>query len=214
MLAMISMLVLQTEHGAILPPALSRNKTVTPASTIPLHGFDYFSLTKNGNHTSPMSPTWPHIPSLPAPPMAPSISSSNSSRGSWSSLFNTGSMRQFMHGMQDTFKDGLMTPIELPTTPDIHVTQSNPIDRLSRIPDSPGSAARRRRARKDSSLYSHSPAVVSKSWNDAPNPISRVTTTSFSSAGHKRPLLRFVESNPFIHEKQVVVFEPPIFEES
>jgi len=49
-----------------------------------------------------------HLP--PAPPVPSVLSSSNSSQRSWSSLFNTGSVRQFMTGVQDTLKDGLMTP--------------------------------------------------------------------------------------------------------
>jgi hypothetical protein len=142
------------------------------------------------------------------------LSSSNSSRGSWSSLFNTGSMQRFMNGVQDTLKEGLTTPGEAPSAAtDIQGALSRPAERLSGNRGSPVSESRRRRiVRKDSSLYS--PIIVSRSWNEGvlQRP-SKVVSTSFSSAGHKRPSLRFVNSNVFIHEKQAVMFEPPLHEE-
>ncbi|KAF8168512.1 hypothetical protein B0H34DRAFT_685839 [Crassisporium funariophilum] len=214
MLAMISMLVLQTEHAIIaLPPTISRKKDPTPVTAIPLRlgGVDYFSLRKGQNLTSPLpSPAWPRLPSPGAPPLqaAASLSSSNSSRGSWSSLFNTGSVRQFMNGVQDSLKEGLATPNEI----FISAPSSKSAERLNRGGlDSPG--PRRRRARLDSNM--HSPTVESKSWNEGilRHP-SKTLSASFSSAGHRRPLLRFVDTNSYIHEKHVVIFEAPIYEES
>ena len=212
---MIAVLVLQTEHAAVLPPSLSRKKESTPVVPAISHrtgGVDYFSLTKSASLSSPISPAWPRLPSPIAPPLAPSLSSSNSSRGSWSSLFNTGSMQRFMNGVQDTFKEGLTTPGETPSAvTDIQGALSRPAERLSRNQGSPASGSRRRRIiRKDSALYS--PAIVSRSWNEGVS--QRPTKTiSFSSTGHMRPSSRFVNSNAFIHEKQTVIFESPLHEE-
>lgn len=217
MLAMIAMLVLQTEHGATVHvhPSMGRRKesfTPVPHVTIPSRfgGMDYFSLTKAINPTSPISPAWPRLPSPVTAPLAPSVSSSNSSRGSWSSLFNTGSaVRQFMNGVQDTFKDGLTTPTEtMSTTPslDIQHGASRSAEKLPRGQDTAAYDPRRKRIRKESSF--HSPSLVSKSWNDGVGTSSKMTS-SFSSAGHKNP-----SSNLFMTEKRTIVFEPPIYEET
>ncbi|KAJ3517825.1 hypothetical protein NLJ89_g245 [Agrocybe chaxingu] len=214
MLAMLAVVVLQTQHGSVVQPNLGRKKSNTPTTAVPgrTGGVDYFSLTKASNFSSPISPAWPHMPSPIPPPLAPSLSSSNSSRGSWSGLFNTGNVRQFMNDVQYSFKEGLTTPTEVPlSTPDVHYFASKSAERLQRAPDSPRPQSNRRRARKDSSLYS--PTVVSKSWNEGATHSLRPLTTSFSSAGYKRPSLRFVDSNPFIHEKHVVVFHAPVNEE-
>jgi len=214
MLAMIAVLVLQTEHAAVLPPSIRRKNESTPVVSAISHrtgGVDYFSLTKSTSLSSPISPAWPRLPSPIAPPHPPSLSSSNSSRGSWSSLFNTGSMQRFMNGVQDTLKEGLTTPGETPAATDIHAALLRPVERSSRNQGSPVPGSRRRRAiRKDSALYS--PVIVSRSWNEgvSQRPSKSI---SFSSTGHKRPSLRFVNSNAFIHEKQTVMFEPPLHEE-
>jgi len=213
---MISILVLQTEHGIIAPSA---NKKKEPTPILPhmrVTSVDYFSLTKAPNSTSPLSPAWPRLPSSPiAPQLAPSVSSSNSSRGSWSSLFNTGSMRQFMNGVQDTFKDGLTTPSEVMTPSlDIQHTLTLPkvIDKSTRSSgqDSPGSGTgtRRARIRKDSSLNSPATTTTSRSWNENTSYPSKQVSLSFSSTGRKASL-RFTDTNSIIHEKRVVTFKPP-----
>lgn len=217
MLAMIAMLVLQTEHSTVVHPSMGRRTesfTPVPHVSIPSRfgSMDYFSLTKAINTTSPMSPAWPRLPSPITAPLAPSVSSSNSSRGSWSSLFNTGSaVRQFMNGVQDTFKDGLTTPTEtMTTTPSLDLPQhgaSRSAEKLPRGQDTAMYDPRRKRIRKDSSL--HSPTLVSKSWNDGATNSSKVMSSSFSSAGQKNP-----SSNLFMTEKRTVVFEPPIYEET
>ena len=223
MLAMIAVLVLQTEHVSVLAPSLSRKKESTPIIPTISHrigGTDYFSLMKSTNVPSPVSPAaWPRQPSPTIPALVSSLSSSNSSRGSWSSLFNTGSMQRFMNGVQDTLKEGLGTPGEVPSSArdiqgrDIQGALSRSVERFSRNQDlhSPAPGQRRRRVRKDSALYS--PANVSRSWNEGLVHPSKALSPSFSSTAHKRPPLRFVRSNAFIHEKQMVIFEPPLHEE-
>ncbi|KDR70095.1 hypothetical protein GALMADRAFT_76692 [Galerina marginata CBS 339.88] len=214
MLAMIAMLVLQTDHGTVLPPSLSRKKetVVLPHMPLRIGGVDYFSLTKAMNPSSPVSPAWPRLPSPIHPPLAPSMSSSNSSRGSWSSLFNTGSMRQFMNGVQDSFKEGLTTPSDILTpSSDLHHALSRSAEKPARGQESPGSGARRKRTRKDSTIYS--PAIISRSWNEGPGHPSKALSTSFSSSGPRQASLRFTDSTSFIQEKRSVVFEPPIHEE-
>ncbi len=207
---MISMLILQTEHGRVLPRSASTKKEPTPAQLTSSRGggLDYFSLTKSNNPTSPITSTWARVPSPKPLPLAPSVSSSNSSRGSWSSLFNSGTMRQFMSGVQDTL---LLTPSEAPVTfPGPQNTISKSADRsVTRMPDSPRSGVRR--SRKSSLLIP--PAIISKSWHEtATNNSSRNWTRSSSTIGHKRYSLRFAESNMSVHEKHVV-FDPPPFEE-
>ena len=215
---MIAVLVLQTEHVSVLAPSLSRKKESTPIIPTISHrigGTDYFSLMKSTNVPSPISPAWPRQPSPTIPALVSSLSSSNSSRGSWSSLFNTGSMQRFMNGVQDTFKEGLGTPGEIPSSArEIQGALSRSVERLSRNQDShsPAPGQRRRRVRKDSALYS--PANVSRSWNEGLVHPSKALSPSFSSTSYKRPPLRFVRSNAaFIHEKQMVIFEPPLHEE-
>ncbi|KAF7347130.1 WD-REPEATS-REGION domain-containing protein [Mycena venus] len=130
------------------------------------------------------------------------LSTSNSSRGSWSSLFNAGSVRQFMSGMQDSLKDGLTTPSEPPTTSTIPVPK---VDCISRGPDSP--LPRRRAYWRESGLPS--PSSVSKSWNEATSPAVK-HAVSFSSAGHRRPVVSQTNTRKdAIHEARVVLLDLP-----
>ncbi|KAH9938498.1 uncharacterized protein B0H18DRAFT_1081137 [Fomitopsis serialis] len=86
MLAMLSALLLQST-------ALSRDS----------HGHIFVANSntqKTPNTSTPevsLSPIWPRTSPSPTP-VAPPLSSPTSSRGSWSSLFHAGSMRQFMTG--------------------------------------------------------------------------------------------------------------------
>jgi hypothetical protein len=199
MLALLSILVLQTEHGHVLPRIANVKKTSNsaPSSSPRAGNVDYFSLKKPTTPVDPISFAWARIPS-PKALHALSGSSTSSSRGSWSSLFNTGTVRQFMSGMQDTLKEGLLTPSEVPlpvTTPEIQITTvPSPV----RTTDSNTSQRRKKRPK----------SVVAKSWTVASlgNP-SRKTTLPTSS-GEKRLSLRFVGPGPLISEKRVV-FEPP-----
>ena len=206
MLAMLSMLVLQTELGVNSAPSIRVKKTSSSA--------DYFSLEKSAvNLLSPVSPEWPRLPSSPvAPSMAPSFSSSNSSRGSWSSLFNTGTMRQFMNGVQDSLKEGLSTPSEIVPSHGISIAATRSGEKSERTGFDFGvGGLSKRRVRQESLLHVQVPTGISKSWNDDARP-SKLTSVSFSSAGHRR--LRFTDSSSFTNENQVVIFEPDCSEDT
>src|ERR1700722_7888637 len=96
---------------------MSESPTLFPL--VKRNNSDYFNFVKGQESDSVAhSPDWPRLPSLSSSsPTNPSSrdslpsSSSNSSRGSWSSLFKAGSVRQFVTGMQD-FKDGLISPTD------------------------------------------------------------------------------------------------------
>lgn len=215
MLAMTSMLLLQACYKSDTLPSMRRSPsnarrfddapsiTATPKPT----GMDYFSLTKSTNgRTSPVSPAWPRLPSSPtAPPLAQSLSSSNSSRGSWSSLFNTGSVRQFMSGVQDSLKEGLITPSENYTFTDAPggLTPMPKADRTNRAPDSLG--PRRAGKRKDPKLQ---PSPTSFKFRDGPS-------ASPTSAGRRRfPLSQVDNTNHASKQtatqgKRIVVFDAP-----
>ncbi|KAG5653422.1 hypothetical protein H0H81_000533 [Sphagnurus paluster] len=232
MLAMLSVLLLQTHKTSTTrrtvhdsPEVGSDLRTAVPKFT----GVDYFSLGRGRSPQSERPPPWLRRPSTPSQQqqLAASLSSSTSSRGSWSSLFNTGSMRQFMTGVQDTFKEGLSSPLETPST--ISATLYSPIpgsgtgsldtafpalkiDKMSRVTDN------RRKKRKDQqgsvALSTGSaitpPMTESKSWNESlPLPLPVKTSTS---TGHRRtPLAQVVDpSNQTVRYRRVVVFQPPV----
>lgn len=209
MLAMLSMIVLQgcRNNG---PTATTKSPDLRGTPTPKYTPMDYFSISRsssggNTGRMSPVSPTWPRLTA--SPPVTSSqapLSTSNSSRGSWSSLFNAGSMRQFMSGVQDTIKDGLTTPSEPPaSTSTIPVPKT---DRISRGLDSP--LPRRRAYWRESGLPS--PSAVSKSWNDAMSPTMK-HAVSFSSAGHRRPVFsRTSTRKDAIHEARIVAFDLPV----
>ncbi|KAK7061329.1 WD-repeats-region domain-containing protein [Favolaschia claudopus] len=213
MLAMLSMIVLQGYQHARLPPP-TKSPDVQRTSTPKHAAMDYFSISRtsssggNTGRLSPISPSWPRLIASPQVLSAQAqLSTSTSSRGSWSSLFNTGSVRQFMSGVGDTLKDGLTTPSEPPATSAVPVPKS---DRVNRGPDSP--LPRRRAYWRESGLPS--PSTVSRSWNETMSP-SVKQTVSFSSSGHRRPLVSRTNtpnsnSKDAIHEARVVLFEPPI----
>ncbi|KAJ6467500.1 hypothetical protein C8R47DRAFT_990390 [Mycena vitilis] len=205
MLAMVSMIVLQGSRVDHAAPVITKSPEIRGALTPKYAAMDYFSIARpssggNTGRASPVSPTWPRLTASPpvTSGQAP-LSTSNSSRGSWSSLFNAGSVRQFI---QDSLKDGLTTPSEPPPSSTIPVPKN---DRISRGPDSP--LPRRRAYWRDSGLPS--PSSVSKSWNETSSPAAK-HAVSFSSAGHRRPLFsRMSTSKDAIHEARVVLFDAP-----
>ncbi|KAJ7576839.1 hypothetical protein C8J56DRAFT_971742 [Mycena floridula] len=114
MLAMVSMIVLQACHISSTGKETKVIQFSAVTTPRPEPGpSDYFSIAQNlaQGTLSPVASTW-RGPSSPGAPTVIPLSSSTSSRGSWSSLFNTGSMRQFMTGVQDTLKD--VMPLETP----------------------------------------------------------------------------------------------------
>jgi len=126
MLAMVSVIILQafgyldeiptatSSHTDFSQTLTLNSVTATPGRV----GNDYFSLTRRTRRAStatgrpsPNSPHWPPRMS-PSPGATASTGSSGSSRGSWGSIFNPGTVRQFVAGMGETLKDGLATPME------------------------------------------------------------------------------------------------------
>ncbi|EAU93642.2 vacuolar membrane protein [Coprinopsis cinerea okayama7 len=212
MLAMLSVMVLQTPHGARKPASIAKPKPELPIAPLPplkTGGMDYFTLARTINNVpSPLSPAWP---SPGAPPHAPSVASSNSSRGSWSSLFNTGSVRQLMTGLQD----GLTTPNEFPMLPNFlpePISKQNSMEKM--VLTQASGSIQKKRSRKDSSRHSPS-STMSKSWNEGRPQTPRNLSVSFSSAGHKRSgLLRLQDISPIVQEKRRIVFETTIEPES
>jgi len=224
MLAMLSVLLLQTNKSMSSKLMIGGLESGTDLHTAmpKFVGVDYFSLGHSPAPQSERPPAWPRRPSTPTvqQQQLASLSSSNSSRGSWSSLFNTGSVRQFMTGVQDTL---LSTPLESPTIT-MATAVSAPsagsgsaevafpvlkVDKMKRITDS-----RRKKQQKESSgsgtgTTPSPPIVASKSWNETqPHPLK--PTTSFSSAGHRRtPLAQLVDPNNARGYKRAIVFERP-----
>ncbi|KAF9467004.1 hypothetical protein BDZ94DRAFT_1250295 [Collybia nuda] len=205
MLAMMSVLLLQAHHKVKLADAQGERHILqhTPKFT----ALDYFSLTKNSGDQPNRSASsgWPRPLSPTAPQIPTSLSSSSSSRGSWSSLFNTGTMRQFMTGVQDTLKEGRATPLEITPESSIPTPLTGGMNRIS---DPPSPVVRRRRPRKDSTMQS--PTITSKSWNESLI-LPPKTSTSFSSAGHRRrtPLAQVTDPGNTARIKRVLVFDPP-----
>jgi len=192
---------------------------------------DYFSLQKN-----PPSPSvaWPRRPSSgsnSSQQLGASLpSSATSSRASWSSLFGTNTMRQFMSGVQDTLKEGLSTPESTPLPilenpiplPPVKGPMSNA---ASLEPSSfPGMGSVRRGKRevpgKESSQNTPTLRLTAppSSWNE---PVPRPPRLSISSSttGQRRSPLKTV-TDPSNHDrgrnghnrsnvKRVVVFDAP-----
>ncbi|KAH7890370.1 hypothetical protein F5I97DRAFT_1798915 [Phlebopus sp. FC_14] len=196
MLAMIAVVLLKANRStagqgsmaAYPPPSIQDT-----SSAVPKMENDYFSLMKPKDPRGiALSPGWPPLPSLsstPKFPTASSLSTSNSSRGSWSSLFNTGSVRQFMSGVQDSIPTPV--PVTIPSGPSVL--------RLPN-PDSP----RRKALGRDQSTTS----PVSKSWSETRvTPLSRTTSLPFSSAGHgRRPTFsQAMSPKQVIQEKRLFV---------
>jgi WD repeat-containing protein 59 len=178
----------------------SKDDFRTPlTSTSKFPGGDYFSLSRRteANRALPMtSQNWPRLPISPTTPAAAAISSSNSSRGSWSI---TGSVRQFMSGVQDTLKDGLSTPSS------DHMTHGAPIPVPGGKPIHPTATSPRHG--RDSSI--HSTGSIPRSWGDNPASNSAKGTIVFSSVGHVRrsTFSQITNSRITIPEKKILIFD-------
>jgi hypothetical protein len=174
---------------------------------------DYFSLVNSSPESSirAESPEWPRLASANPPRNLPSLysePSSNHFRGSWSNLFNAGSVRQFVIGVQD-FKDGLITPTEIPPHRATGLVYMQP----QQLPDYSRSSV----TAKTSSLPSTS--SISKSLSDAGS-ITQNSSISFSSASHgyvrkpNRPNVRDFNhpadrNDVSLDTNQGIIFEKP-----
>jgi hypothetical protein len=186
-----------------------------PSSISPTPEEDYFSFVRRNNpRATALSPGWPRLSSTSptAPPlMASSLSMSNSSRGSWSSLFNTGSMRQFMSGVQES----ISTPLSIDT---LQLPSRTPMPVPSPLPgsESAGSVVLRLpnldtpRRRKTSTSMS----PVPKSWSDTPVLSTLAPAVPLSPVVHgRRPTFsQVIGPKQVIHEKRLVIQEEPIEE--
>jgi hypothetical protein len=126
---------------------------------------DCFRPTKYSNEDQTSS--WRRLTSSPIVPV-----NIASSRGSWSSLFNAGSMRQFMTGVQDTFKDGLSIPSDIP-------------DGMSTFKESPIQSVQIKVSYGIESPFNHQNAAsstLSKSCSELP--LSLPMKTTISSSNH------------------------------
>ncbi|KAL1749235.1 hypothetical protein HDZ31DRAFT_79080 [Schizophyllum fasciatum] len=200
MLGMLSSVILQAfdhQHPSVAQPKSPVHSRRSMPLSSNVANLDYFTTRRS--RTSPHSPPW-HRSGTDSPSRTfinAAISSSNSSRGSWSSLFNTGTMRQYLTGVQDTLREGLATPSTetLPPTPKQPSTPTTPLaprptipvpaSRVIRGPDSP--IPRSRRPRQNSILAPLN-EPMSKSWNESllesqPGPSPPVVQSSYSSAG-------------------------------
>ncbi|KAG1770755.1 hypothetical protein EDD22DRAFT_865833 [Suillus occidentalis] len=212
MLAMLGIILLRA--FASLPDTVPNTPSANDLSSIsPTPEEDYFSFVRRNNpRATALSPGWPRLSSTSptAPPlMASSLSMSNSSRGSWSSLFNTGSMRQFMSGVQES----ISTPLSIDT---LQLPSRTPMPVPSPLPgsESAGSVVLRLpnldapRRRKMSTLMS----PVSKSWSDTP-----VLSTLAPAAvplspvvhGRRPTFSQVIVPKQVIHEKRLVIQEEP-----
>ncbi len=213
MLAMMSMVVLQAfdtreSLESTMRSPDPKNMNATSLRSGPSDGFDYFSMARSRSERDSLkSPVWPRLPSASPNILnaVPSISSSSSSRGSWSSLFNTGTMRQLMSGVQDSLKDGLATPT-METRPPLVTSGSIPIppsrsDRVRHGPDSP-KPSHNKGPRKE--------FAVSKSWNEKETQSHRQSVSfspaSVSMQSHGSSAGRRVVGGT---GKRIIVEEPP-----
>jgi len=181
-------------------PAVQSPSIKEPASAISKTDDDYFSLpTLSDSQAGVLSPGWPRLPAvLPASNMPPASSlTSSSSRGSWSSLFNTGSMRHFMSGVHES----IATPLDTLSPRLAVVTPGG--DGILRLPESP----RRKEIRKDSS--SSSTAPLSKSWSE-PHviPLTRPSLSQTSSHPSRRPTFsQAMNTKQAIQQKRLVIID-------
>ncbi|KAG6865819.1 hypothetical protein C0991_011438 [Blastosporella zonata] len=227
MLAMLSVLLLQTYDLIVSNSSatVSLDGIDISNGTPKFGGMDYFSLSRGPQTERP--PMWPRRPSTPTVPqqqLGTSVPSSTSSRGSWSSLFNTGSMRQFMSGVQDSLKEGLTTPLEGPASASPSPANASAGTTRPRLQMTLQAEATRRPRpqRKEQGMLGPEPkspsspsTSTSKSWNEPGSyPLKASPSFSSVSAGHNRrtPLAQVTDpsNTRVVGYKKTIVFEPPI----
>ncbi|KAL4080027.1 hypothetical protein V8B97DRAFT_1863860 [Scleroderma yunnanense] len=197
MLAMLAVVLLKA-HASVPIPSVQSPLIQEPVSAISKSEDDYFSLpTLNDPQAAVLSPGWPRLPTvLPAPNIPPvsSLSTSNSSRGSWSSLFNTGSMRQFMSGVHDS----ISTPVDT-LSPRLPMLIPGGLPN----PESP----RRKTISKEPSSSAATP--LSKSWSE-PHviPLSRPSVSLTSSRHSRRPTFsQVMNSKQVTQTKRLIIID-------
>lgn len=220
MLAMLSSLLLQFCDSSCL-----RKESVSSSLTQPA---DYFSLKKdNIDHSAPTA-SWPRRPSTNSMTTQIDVSSPNSSRGSWSSLFGTSTVRQFMSNVQETLKDGLSTPdgLHLPGF-EIAIAQNKTERPKSGSPELSlptlaveSSSGNRKRLQQRKLSDSNSQSATPRPWNEAlvlPHPLKPSLSISVLSAGQgskSSPMKSVPDLNHLGRRKnrggkRVVTFTPP-----
>ncbi|KAI0258544.1 hypothetical protein BC834DRAFT_835341 [Gloeopeniophorella convolvens] len=109
MLAMLSVVLLKVRNHLTVQAGSSPGY-ITPRPPIgrQLSSNEYFTFRLwKDRRGQPRSPSWAHPASSPVANFASTSLSSMSSRGSWSSLFNAGNVRQLIGGSYDTSKDSV-----------------------------------------------------------------------------------------------------------
>ncbi|KAA1477857.1 hypothetical protein DENSPDRAFT_829305 [Dentipellis sp. KUC8613] len=218
MLAMLAVLLLKMYKHTPTPSDRSAAVRVVSPSTPGMQrapSGDYFTLRRRKeNRSTPLSPVGWHrgTPSPTTNNISTSISSM-SSRGSWSSLFNTGGMRQFMAGMQEAKE----------RTPEDRSDENTP-----GIPV-PGGGGRRHQhhyqlgsespRKKDASPRSQNRATPSpqppahaqaqmKSWPEGVGAGALRIPVVPSNANVRRPTFsQIVSARPSVMEKTMVVYD-------
>ncbi|KIJ15733.1 hypothetical protein PAXINDRAFT_162821 [Paxillus involutus ATCC 200175] len=210
MLAMISVLLLKAYVLSVEQRNVVQRRTVAatqtpstkePSPTVSKNEGDYFSLLRpKDSRVAVLSPGWPRLPSTSPTasnyPAGSSLSTSNSSRGSWSSLFNTGSVRQFMSGVQES----ITTPLDtLPARLSVPIPGAENMLRFPN-PDSP----RRKGGRDQSSTTS----PISKSWSETQAmPSNRPSPFSVASHGRRPTFSQVISPKQVIQEKNLILIE-------
>lgn len=163
------------------PPERIRTQSSTPSLRTPIRtsGIDYFTLRRRKDCQLASKSTPPlHTPSPGSPLQVLTLSSSSSSRGSWSSLFHAGSVRQLVGGGQDPSKER-GSDVQMPMRSSLSSTTITvPNDRRQYGPDMIS------RRRSNHERTAPLPLAPAKSWPEPPVPSPNVPTTTFFSAGH------------------------------
>ena len=175
-------------------------KEVSP--TVSKNEGDYFSLSRSKDpRAAILSPAWPRLPSTSPTTthyaVATSLSASTSSKGSWSSLFNTGSVRQFMSGVHES----ISTPLDtIPSGITISIPQRETVPRLPSM-DSPRHLRRRDQGSNGS--------PISKSWSETQivSPINRPPSFPTANIGRRPERAQVANVKQTIQEKKLVVEE-------
>ncbi|KAI6121184.1 hypothetical protein F5141DRAFT_1257710 [Pisolithus sp. B1] len=207
MLAMIAVVLLKAYARVSVPSAavvIRPPSPKEPPSAVSKTDDDYFSLPAvKDPRAAVLSPGWPRLSSIsptgPSAPAASLLSTSNSSRGSWSSLFNTGSVRQLMSGVPESLTSPLDTTS--PRAPPIPIPIGDIIPRLPN-PDSP----RRKALGKDPSPSSTAP--LSKSWSETHViPLARPSLSQSSSQGRRPTFSQAINVKQTASQKKLVIFD-------